>query len=60
MIKLGSLWDSLGNETIDEDECIERKWHIFPKGTHREDIWHWFEDQDKNFSVANHLYGVGV
>jgi hypothetical protein len=54
---LEELWASFGNESIDKDECIERAWHIFPKGTYREYIWHWFEGQNKDFSVAKHLYG---
>ena len=54
---LKTLWSAFWNEPVDKDDCIERKWHIFPKGTHREDICHWFEKQDKNFSVAKHLYG---
>ena len=27
-----------------ETECIEQAWHGFSSGTHREEIWHWFEE----------------
>lgn len=38
---MGRIWDVPMNP---ETECIEEDWHIFKAGTHREDIWHWFED----------------
>jgi len=34
-----------------ETEEIEQDWNGFPAGTHREDIWHWFDE--------NHSKGVG-
>lgn len=47
------LWDELGDVWIDDDERIGSDFHGFPAGTHREDIWHWFED-------AFHEQGVTV
>jgi hypothetical protein len=44
-------WESLGNVPIDNDGHIEIDWHMFPAGTHREEIWHWFEEQ---FNVRVH------
>lgn len=31
-----------------DSECIEVEWMEFPAGTHREEIWHWFE---KTFNI---------
>jgi len=42
------LWGVLDDIPIDEDECIEVDFHICEAGTHREDIWHWFDDNSKN------------
>ena len=38
------LWEALEDVLVDEDEKITRKWGCFEKGTHREEIWHWFEE----------------
>ena len=39
------LWDEFGEVPMDPvDERIDEGWHGFPKGTVRQDIWHWFED----------------
>ena len=35
-------------------ECIEVDWRHFKKGTHRYEIWHWFEEQF-HVSVAEDL-----
>ena len=46
------LWEEFGDVPMNpETECIEVAWCGFPKGTHREDIWHWFEE---TFGVAVH------
>lgn len=39
------LWDALGNVPIDEDDQIEIEWCGFGIGTHREEIWSWFESE---------------
>ena len=46
-----AMWKTLTDVNIDEDECIEQNWFIFPIGTYREDIWHWFDE--------HHSKGVG-
>lgn len=52
------LWHEFGDVPMNpETECIEAEWHGFPAGTHREDIWHWFEET-YDASVAE-LMGVG-
>lgn len=49
------LWESLEDVPMNpETECIEEKWQEFPAGTHREEIWHWFEEK-YNVSVAEDL-----
>lgn len=43
------LWLELGDVPFDEDKdgelILADDWHIFYKGTSREDIWHWFDDK---------------
>ena len=44
------LWSRFGDIPMDpETEEIECDWNGFKKGTHREEIWHWFEE---TFSVS--------
>ena len=52
------LWEEFGDVPMNpETECIEREWHGFPKGTHREEIWHWF-DEICPLGVAALMYGT--
>ena len=57
-----ALWEDLKtvpvyhDGTLD-DECLEEDWLIFPAGTHREEVWHWFEDYF-DVSVATDLMKV--
>ena len=49
--KVEKLWDELTDvPMIPVTECIEEDFYIWPKGTFREDIWHWFDN--------NHSQGV--
>ena len=41
--KLEELWDRLSEVAIDEEECICDKFLNFEKGSHREDVWKWFD-----------------
>ena len=51
------LWAEFGDVPMNpETECIEVPWCGFLVGTHREDIWDWFEDMF-NVSVAEDLMG---
>ena len=51
-------WNKFGNVPMNpETECIEEEWHGFLVGTHREEIWHWFEETF-NVSVAKDLMGL--
>lgn len=45
-----NLWDKLEDHPYDpETECITEPYIVFPAGTHREEIWRWFE---KQFSIS--------
>lgn len=49
---LEDLWKTLTDVPMNPDtEDIEEDWFIFPKGTNREDIWDWFDEQ--------HSKGIG-
>lgn len=48
---LEAMWDELEDVPIDEDECLDADWHGWSKGTHREEIWYWFDE--------HHSKGVG-
>ncbi len=38
------MWEDFGDVPMNpQTEEIEEEWNGFPAGTHREDIWHWFE-----------------
>lgn len=39
------LWDNLTDVPIDpETEELDEPYYIWPKGTDKEDIWHWFDE----------------
>ena len=51
------LWLEFGDVPMNPDtECIEEEWNGFETGTHREEIWHWFEETF-NISVYFLMYG---
>lgn len=49
-------WQTLTDVNIDEDEKTEQNWFIFPAGTDKEEIWHWFDERYSK-GVAGLLYG---
>lgn len=57
-------WDRLGDvPTADghfeyEDGAIEQPFLDFPAGTHREEIWRWFEAQHPEFVVGEVMQGI--
>ena len=58
MRAIKNLWSDFGNVPMSpETERIEQQWHGFKPGTHREEIWHWFERIFK-VSVAEDLMRV--
>lgn len=62
--ELYMLWDQLRDvPTLPEGDTmdtIELPFLHFPVGTHREDIWHWFEDQNRLFVAGNVMQGIRV
>lgn len=51
----GEVWKRFGEVPVDpKTEEIEEDWCGFPKGTHREEIWHWMEEVF-DISVAEDL-----
>lgn len=55
MKNVKDLWLEFGDVPMNpETECIETEWNGFLPGTHREEIWHWFEETF-NISVAKDL-----
>lgn len=51
------LWAELRDIPVNKDEEIDVDWHNFTKGTEREEIWHWFEEE-YDLSVAKDLMGL--
>lgn len=45
------LWEEFEDVPTDENECIDIDWQGWEKGTHRYDIWYWFDE--------HHSKGVG-
>lgn len=55
LTRIKNLWAEFEDVPMNpETEEIDADWHGFPAGTHREDIWHWFETEFK-ISVAEDL-----
>lgn len=75
--KLELLWDKFADVPMNpETECIDEPFLGFPAGTHREDIWHWFDERhsrgvayllngdmqsvEKCYVVTDNSYDVGL
>lgn len=44
--ELEVLWEQFGDLPMNpETECMEAAFLDFPAGTHREEIWHWFDER---------------
>ena len=55
---LESLWHEFEDIPMNpETECMDAPFLDFPAGTHREDIWHWFDERHSK-GVAYLLYGL--
>lgn len=39
------LWDEFGDIPVEKDESIAKEFLGFPIGTHREEVWHWFDER---------------
>lgn len=55
--KLLHLWLELGDIPVDDNDCIEEPFLHFEVGDHREEIWHWFEEQNPHFIVGDMQQG---
>lgn len=53
---LECLWERFGDVLIDDNECILDDFLGFPCGTHREEVWHWF-DRKYSKGVAALMFG---
>lgn len=51
---LNKLWNQLTSIPVAQNKTTEQFLH-FPAGTYIDTVWHWFEDQDEDFSVAAKL-----
>lgn len=52
-----NLWHQFEDVPMNpETECLEASFLGFPEGTHREEIWHWFDDRHSR-GVHFLLYG---
>lgn len=55
LLTLIELWDLFGDIPIDRNDKIEQKFLSFPIGSDRFDIWAWFETQNPEFKILEHL-----
>lgn len=51
------LWVQLSDIAIDSGDLIDSEFIHFPKGTHRETIWRWFEKSYPGFIVGDVMQG---
>ena len=42
---LETFWSELGDIPVNNDGIIQESFLWWPKGTDREDIWHWFDEK---------------
>ena len=42
---LKKYWDKLDDIPVNDDGIIQESFLWWPKGTDREDIWHWFDEK---------------
>lgn len=51
------LWESLEDVTLNMKDEINSDFHIWPAGTYKEDIWHWF-DRSHSQGLVTGLMGL--
>lgn len=56
--KLEYLWEKFEDVLVDDDECILDDFLGFEQGTHREEVWHWFDERYSG-GVAGLMWGGG-
>ena len=42
--ELKKLWKELEEIPVDSNDCIERDFYSWEKGTDKLEIWHWFDE----------------
>ncbi len=58
--RVEELWRGFEDVPMNpETECMEESFLDFPAGTHREEIWMWF-DENHSKGVAYLLYGAAI
>lgn len=57
--EIESLWEELTDIPIDENERLDVDWQGWNKGTHREEIWHWFDERHSK-GIAWLMYEYGL
>lgn len=58
---LKEWWEMFGDVPMNpETECMEEAFLGFPAGTHREEIWHWFDERYSKGVYALLYGGNGV
>ena len=58
---LKELWEMFGDVPMNPvTECMEEAFLGFPAGTHREEIWHWFDERYSKGVFALLYGGCGV
>ena len=54
--QLEELWGILGDIPVNDNDEIMERFMDFPAGTHKEDVWHWFDEKhSKGVYVLMHL-----
>ena len=54
--RLEQLWNEFADVPIDNDECIDKDFHHWEKGTDRYEIWHWFDERCPNSLAKDLMY----
>ncbi|MBI4680902.1 MAG: hypothetical protein HY753_06790 [Nitrospirae bacterium] len=52
--ELKKLWKELEEIPVDSNDCIERDFYLWQKGTDKLEIWHWF-DEGLPYGIAKWL-----
>ncbi|MCM1102024.1 MAG: hypothetical protein NC398_11640 [Acetatifactor muris] len=54
--QLEKLWRILGDIPVNDNDEIMERFIDFPAGTHKEDVWHWFDEKhSKGVYVLMHI-----
>lgn len=54
---LEKLWQELADIQVDTNDCILKRFKQFKKGTHKFEIWHWFDDNHSEGLVNGLMKG---